>query len=138
MTVFSSSSLIGDQWTSDGSTVITHNPSALNDRVGRYLFADASAVDATVSAAHMAFGQWSVLNSFERGRALSRIARELEHLQEEMALLIAKEQGKPIKESRLEAQRAVDIFDYYASETLRASGQILDSVKPGARIEVTR
>jgi NAD-dependent aldehyde dehydrogenases len=52
----------------------------------------------------------------ERGRVLLRAADALESRSEEIALLLAREGGKPIRDARVEVRRAVSLFRAAAEE----------------------
>lgn len=132
------SGLIGGVWAENGVLVETINPSDISKVSGTYFFQDEKAVELAAEAAKAAFKTWSVLPALQRSRYLSAIAEELAKRKSEMAHIIATEQGKPIIAARIEAQRAVDIFQYYAGEVLRSTGEILESVRPDICIEISR
>ena len=49
-----------------------------------------------------------------------------------------REEGKTLPEGIGEVTRAGHIFKYFAGEALRAHGEVLDSVRPGVKVEITR
>jgi acyl-CoA reductase-like NAD-dependent aldehyde dehydrogenase len=76
-----------------------------------------------------------------RAESLTHISRRLDERQEEVAELIAKEGGKPLKWAKVEAARAVSTFRWAAEECRRDAGQILrlDTDEAlGARIGLVR
>ena len=77
-------------------------------------------VEAAVSSAHETFERESrVLPVHARAEALAHISRRISERAEEVAELIAREGGKPLKWSRIETNRAVSTFRW-AAETIRS------------------
>ncbi|MEM1186166.1 MAG: aldehyde dehydrogenase family protein [Planctomycetota bacterium] len=97
-----------------GRSLATINPATeeqLSD-VGR---ADATDVDAAVSAARAALPAWSALPGLERGKYLFRIARRLQERAREFAVLETMDNGKPIRETRdVDIPLAAAHFFYHA------------------------
>ena len=54
------------------------------------------------------------------------------------ARLLSREEGKTLAEGIGETVRAAQIFDFFAGECLRLTGEILPSVRPGVGVEITR
>ncbi len=52
--------------------------------------------------------------------------------------LLSREEGKTLAEGIGETVRAAQIFDFFAGECLRLTGEILPSVRPGVGVEITR
>ena len=52
--------------------------------------------------------------------------------------LLSREEGKTLPEGIGEAKRAGYIFKFFAGEVVRQDGQLLDSVRPGVSVEITR
>ncbi|PKN58160.1 MAG: hypothetical protein CVU56_07410, partial [Deltaproteobacteria bacterium HGW-Deltaproteobacteria-14] len=71
-----------------------------------------------VAAARRAAPAWAALSVDERLAALRRLARELGPRTESLARAITREMGKPIRESRAEAQSLIDRIDQVAEHQL--------------------
>ena len=71
-----------------------------------------------VAAARRAAPAWAALSVDERLAALRRLARELGPRSESLARAITREMGKPIRESRAEAQSLIDRIDQVAEHQL--------------------
>jgi aldehyde dehydrogenase (NAD+) len=56
----------------------------------------------------------------------------------ELGKLLSREEGKTLAEGIGEAKRAAQIFDFFAGEALRLSGESLPSIRPNISIEITR
>jgi acyl-CoA reductase-like NAD-dependent aldehyde dehydrogenase len=54
------------------------------------------------------------------------------------AKLLSREEGKTLPEGIGEVTRAGQIFDFFAGEVLRLTGEIVPSVRPGVGVEITR
>ena len=61
----------------------------------------------------------------QRAGWLKHVAQEIRHQQESLALLIATEGGKPLKDAKLEVERAAHTFELCAQEALRAKEELL-------------
>ncbi|MCT9809830.1 aldehyde dehydrogenase family protein [Acidovorax sp. Be4] len=130
--------LINGQWTAGKSYSPNINPSDLSDQIGEYAQGDASDVNAAVAAATAAFPAWSVSGIQARHDALARIGAEILARKEELGDLLAREEGKTRPEAMGEVARAGQIFQFFAGECLRLSGETLPSVRPGVGVEITR
>ena len=71
-----------------------------------------------------------------RADALARIGRALSADVDRLGLLIARETGKTLGDSKGEVLRAARLFDFFAGETLRNIGERYASTRPGATVEV--
>lgn len=129
--------LINGQWV--GSTSSANiNPSNTDERVGLYAQADAEDVRSAIAAAKEAFPSWSRSSIIERHAILKKTADEILARKEEIGVLLASEEGKVLGEAIGETVRAAQIFDFFAGEALRLSGEALPSVRPNIGVEITR
>lgn len=131
-------SFVAGQWQDGGEPVALYNPSDLQDEVGVYMHAPVEVVNQAVRAAEAALDAWRGLHAMARSRLLDGIADGLVRRRDELALAIAREQGKPLRDALAEATRAADIFRYFASEAIRQKGYTYASIRPGVRVEVQR
>jgi acyl-CoA reductase-like NAD-dependent aldehyde dehydrogenase len=93
--------------------------------------ADAGDVDAAVRTAAGAFEAWSALAVSRRGEILGRAAGHVgEHLGELTALL-TREQGKTLRDSRIELSKAVDTLMHYAGLSKALRGAHTPGLDPG-------
>lgn len=129
--------LIAGEWvTGDASANI--NPSDTNDVVGEYARASADDTHAAIAAAKAAFPAWSRAPILERHALLKKTGDEIIARKEELGRLLAREEGKTLPEAIGEVTRAGQIFDFFAGEVLRLSGETLPSVRPGIDVDITR
>lgn len=129
--------LIAGAWVG-GDASDNINPSDTNDIVGAYSQASADNVTQAIGAAKAAFPHWSRSGVIERHAILRRAADEIIARKEELGQLLAREEGKTVPEAIAETIRAGQIFDFFAGEALRLTGEMLPSVRPGIGVEVTR
>ncbi|MGF6782455.1 aldehyde dehydrogenase family protein [Paraburkholderia sp. GAS334] len=130
--------LIAGEWV-DGATFSRNvNPSSLNDVIGEYSQADLQQTMCAISAARKAFGSWSLSTPQQRFDILDRAGTAILARKEELGHLLAREEGKTLPEAIGEAGRAGQIFKFFAGEALRLGGEIVQSVRPGMTVEITR
>jgi len=129
---------IGGEWVAGVGYTDNINPSDLSDSIGEYAQADAAQVAQAIEAAHRAFPAWSVSGIQARADSLEKVGLEILARREELGALLAREEGKTRPEAIGEVVRAGNIFKFFAGECLRQSGDLLDSVRPGVSVEVTR
>jgi len=129
--------LIAGEWVS-GDASANINPSNTNDVVGNYARASAEDTKAAIAAARAALPDWSRSGILERHAILKKAGDEILARKEELGRLLAREEGKTLPEAIGEVTRAGQIFDFFAGETLRLSGEVLPSVRPNIGVEITR
>lgn len=129
--------LIDGEWVgSDGVENI--NPSNTAEVVGVYARASAEETRQAIAAAKAAFPAWSRSGILERHAILNKTSQEILARKAELGELLAREEGKTLPEAIGEVTRAAQIFDFFAGECLRQSGEVLASVRPGVGVEITR
>ncbi|MBS0429444.1 MAG: aldehyde dehydrogenase [Proteobacteria bacterium] len=84
-------------------------------------------VDAAVRAAHAAFGEWRKLSGAERAKYLRKAAAVLAEEANDLARLLARENGKPARDA-LQGDLAslVWSFEFFAGQAERLSGSFSD------------
>ncbi|MCA0340482.1 MAG: aldehyde dehydrogenase family protein [Proteobacteria bacterium] len=128
---------IAGEWVS-GDASANINPSNTNDVVGNYARASAEDTKAAIAAARATLPAWSRSGILERHAILKKAGDEILARKEELGCLLAREEGKTLPEAIGEVTRAGQIFDFFAGETLRLSGEVLPSVRPNIGVEITR
>ncbi|MBY3268873.1 aldehyde dehydrogenase family protein [Rhizobium laguerreae] len=129
--------LIAGEWVGSNATK-NINPSDTNEVVG--LYADGSADDTrnAIAAAKAAFPAWSRSGIWERHVILKKTGDEIMARKDELGALLAREEGKTLPEATGEVIRASQIFEFFAGEALRLTGEVLPSVRPNIGVEITR
>jgi betaine-aldehyde dehydrogenase len=89
-------------------------------------------VEAAVAGAQRAWiGGWRDLAPGKRAAVLRSVARKIKEHVEELALLETMCVGKPIMDSRDEADTAAGVFEYYAGAVTRMTGQTIPVSRGG-------
>lgn len=80
-----------------------------------------------------ALRKWSAMAPAKRGSILLTAGRLILEQEKELATLLTKEQGKPIRESILEMRRFVHTLDHYGgmAKSLRTAAVVLDNGRHG-------
>ncbi|MBZ7924843.1 NAD-dependent succinate-semialdehyde dehydrogenase [Ensifer adhaerens] len=80
--------------------------------------------------------RWAKVSGWERSVFLRRIATEMRALSEDAVRDMSAETGKPIAEAAGEWNAAIDQFDWFADESRRIFGHVLDGRHPDVRLNV--
>jgi succinate-semialdehyde dehydrogenase / glutarate-semialdehyde dehydrogenase len=111
---------------------------ATGELIGRVPDLGAAETVLAIDAAQRAFQSWSKLIAKERSRLLRRWHDLILAHTDELALLLTKEQGKPLAEARGEIVYGAAFVEYFAEEAKRVYGETIPSHKTDARIIVQR
>ena len=129
---------IAGEWLEGADATENVNPSDTRDVVGLYVRAGRDQAEQAIAAAHAAAPRWAALTPLERSEALDKVGSEIGARKEELALLLAREEGKALADARGEVVRAAQIFKFFAGEALRVPGELLASTRPDMTVELTR
>jgi acyl-CoA reductase-like NAD-dependent aldehyde dehydrogenase len=129
---------INGAWAEAGEPASNINPSNVADIVGEYARANEPQVRAAIAAARAAFPAWARGGIQARADMLDRIGNEILARKEELGVLLSREEGKTKPEGIGEAMRAGYLFKFFAGEVVRLAGEVLPSVRPGIKVEITR
>ncbi len=128
---------IGGAWVG-GEATPDVNPSNTDAVVGLFARATAEDAKAAIAAAKNAFPTWSRSGIQQRHDVLKAASDEILARREEIGRLLSQEEGKTLAEGIGETVRAGQIFDFFAGECLRLSGETVPSVRPGIEVSMTR
>ena len=129
---------IGGSWVDGVSNKDNINPSDTSDVVGSYAQGDAELAEQAITAAKDALPGWRASGIQARHDILMKIGTEILARKEELGRLLSQEEGKTLPEGIGEAARAGQIFQFFAGECLRQTGDKLASVRPGLDVEMVR
>ncbi|HVZ29998.1 MAG TPA: aldehyde dehydrogenase family protein [Asticcacaulis sp.] len=130
--------LINGEWVTTSATFNDINPSDTNDVIGVYARAGEAEVKAAIAAAREAFKTWQFSTPQQRFDILDAAGSEILARKAELGALLSREEGKTLPEGIGEVTRAGHIMKFFAGEALRAHGEVLDSVRPNVKVEITR
>jgi succinate-semialdehyde dehydrogenase/glutarate-semialdehyde dehydrogenase len=91
-----------------------------------------------IDAAHAAMGPWAKKTAAERARLMRRWFDLMMANQEDLAVIMTAEQGKPLAESRGEIAYAASFIEWFAEEGKRLYGDIIPGHQADKRIMVLR
>ncbi|MGO3147456.1 MAG: aldehyde dehydrogenase family protein [Leucobacter sp.] len=129
---------IGGEWVPSlsGGTVEVHDP-ATGELVGTSAVANAADVDRAVTSAQEGFRRWNLLTADERADILLRAAALIDERVDEIAVLLTREQGKPVPDSVKEIAFGAQVIRYYAEQGRRVFGSIRPTSRKDIRSLVT-
>ena len=129
--------LIGGEWVQASGTLAVEDPST-----GELLaeVADATEQDAlaALDAAVAAQPSWGEHPPRERGEILRRAYEEIVARQDELALLMTLEMGKPLAESRAEVTYAAEFLRWFSEEAVRIEGRYANAPNGASRLLVMK
>ena len=108
----------------DESWIEVNNP-ATGEYIDKVPRGSKEDVNAAVEAADAAFGAWSQKTTRDRGLILGRAAELIRRDHKDLARLLTREQGKPIRESTDEVRGCANILEYYASIAGQPEGEAI-------------
>lgn len=97
---------------------------ATREPVGSTLLADDATVDQAVAVAEKTAPKMAALGAEERAGILERAATLIEARVEDMAILLTREQGKPVADNRKEILFGAKVLRYNAGEATRIGGSL--------------
>jgi len=108
----------------NGTTFEDSNPANRVDILGSFPRSDHRDVDRAVEEAKASYARWRREPAARRAEILFRTGELMGRRKEELALLITRETGKLLRESRDEVQQAIDTIYFVAGEGRRLYGAI--------------
>jgi succinate-semialdehyde dehydrogenase/glutarate-semialdehyde dehydrogenase len=137
--LFREQALIDGRWASadaDG-TIAVRNP-ATGGRLGSVPNMGAAETRRAIEAAARALPAWSARTAKDRAQLLRRWYDLMMKHQEDLAVLMTAEQGKPLAESKGEIAYAASFIEWFAEEAKRLYGDVIPGHQPDKRILVLR
>ncbi len=137
--LFRTRCFIGGEWADadSGETVAIHNP-ATGEQLGTIPKMGAVETRRAIEAANAALPAWRALTAAARSRVLRKWFELIVEHQDDLALLMTSEQGKPLAEARGEVLYAASFIEWFAEEGKRIYGDVIPGHQPDKRIVVTK
>ncbi|HEV2566326.1 MAG TPA: NAD-dependent succinate-semialdehyde dehydrogenase [Microvirga sp.] len=120
---------------STGESEPVLNP-ATGESIGRVAYASSEDLDEVVATAARGFREWRTVLPWERGRILKKAADILRADVEAVARTLTLEQGKPLDQARVEAERSADFLEWGGEQARRIADRVVAGRTPGSRIEI--
>lgn len=121
----------------DGTVLSVENP-ATGEKIGMVPRMLAAETRRAIAAANHALKPWSQMTGKARSQILRRWYELMLVHQEDLALLMTLEQGKPLSESRAEIVYAASFLEWFAEEAKRVYGDTIPGHQPDKRIVVLK
>jgi succinate-semialdehyde dehydrogenase/glutarate-semialdehyde dehydrogenase len=139
MSLFRQQAFIGGRWedADSGETVRVVNP-ATGETVGAVPHMGVNETRRAIEAAERALPDWRARTAKERAQLLRKWFELMMANQEDLAVLMTVEQGKPLAESRGEIAYAASFLEWFAEEGKRAYGDVIPSHGRDKRIVVLK
>ncbi len=118
---------IANQWVAPatGATLPMIDP-ADGEAFAAIAFGTAEDIDRAVKAArHARDGVWGKLAPVEKGRLLARLSRAIVDHSEELALLEARDCGKPMRQARADVTACARYFEFYGGACDKFHGETI-------------
>src|SRR6202051_1766174 len=121
----------------NGGTLSVPNPST-SEKLGLRLNTAAAESRRAIAGAGAALPAWAARTAKDRAAALRRWFELLLVHQEDLAMLMTAEQGKPLAESKGEIVYAASFIEWFAEEAKRLYGDVIPGHQADKRILVLR
>jgi len=127
------------QWIAadDGATVSVTNP-ATGAELGRVPRMGGAETRRAIAAAEAALPAWRARTAQDRGQILRRWFELMLAHQDDLAVLMTAEQGKPLAEARGEIAYAASFLEWFAEEGRRVYGDVIPSFATDKRLVVLK
>ncbi len=131
--------LIDGHWVqADSGRMITVRNPANGEIVGEVPSMGRAETKRAIEAAYVAQKAWRKMTAKERQKPLRRLFDLMMANQEDLAVIMTAEQGKPLAESRGEIAYAASFIEFFAEEAKRVYGDTIPQHLPGRRIIVQK
>ncbi len=139
MGLFRQQCYIDGQWADadDKSTLAVYNP-ADGQQIGTVPGMGAAETRRAIEAAHAAWPAWRAKTAKERAAVLRKWFELMMANQEDLAVLMTVEQGKPLTESRGEIAYGASFIEWFAEEGKRVYGDTIPAQAADRRIVVIK
>lgn len=128
---------INGEWVKTANKLEVRNP-ATNEVIEAVSTVGKVETEFAISSAKRAFKSWKKTTFPQRVKYLEKVSYLLEKQSEELAQIITKENGKPIKDARAEVKDGIAFIDWYAEEAKRVYGDVLPASHKDKKLLVIR
>ena len=130
---------VGGRWidADDGATLDVNDPASGNT-LGTVPRLGTAETRRAIEAANTAWPAWRGLTAKERSQRLRRWFDLMMEHQEDLAMIMTREQGKSLTESRGEIAYAASFIEWFAEEGKRVYGDTIPNSLPDRRIVVLK
>jgi len=126
---------VAGEWVNadDGATVAVVNP-ATGETLGTVPMCGAAETQRAIAAAEVAQRAWAQVSAKDRAQVLRKLNDLMLANQDDLALIMTSEQGKPLAESKGEIAYAASFIEWFADEARRVYGDTIPATSGDKRI----
>jgi len=137
--LFRSQCFVAGEWIDalNNRTIDVHNP-ATGELIGTVPALGREETARAIAAADAAWPGWRSMTAHERSRIIRRWYDLIVEHQDDLAMIMTMEQGKPLAESKGEILYGASFVEWFAEEAKRVYGDIIPMGQPGKRIIVIK
>ncbi|HEX3984071.1 MAG TPA: NADP-dependent succinate-semialdehyde dehydrogenase, partial [Acidisoma sp.] len=137
--LFRQANLLDGEWiqADSGETIAVTNP-ATGAVIGHIPAMGAAETRRAIDAAFRAQKAWAAKLAKERSAILRRLFNLMMENQDDLAIIMTAEQGKPLAESKGEIAYAASFIEWFAEEAKRVYGDVIPEPMANRRILVTK
>ncbi len=128
----------GERIASDSGAEFSVRDPATDQEIANVPLLTKHQVESAITAASEAWPAWRSMTAAERGELIRALSSLMKRDAERLALLMTREQGKPLAEARGEIAYATAFLDWSAEEGKRIYGETIPASSPDKRILVLR
>ena len=138
-TLFREDAFINGKWVKakSGATFSVNNP-ATGDIIANVTNLDSGDAELAIAAAEQALSSWRSKTAKDRAMVMRKWFDLIIANTEDLAILMTLEQGKPLVESRGEVAYGASFVEWFAEESKRVTGAILESTWGDKRMLVLK
>ncbi|GAA5784592.1 NAD-dependent succinate-semialdehyde dehydrogenase [Chitiniphilus shinanonensis] len=129
--------MIDGRWHATAARFAVHDP-ATGEILARVARCGRDETRAAIAAAEAALPNWRATPAKSRATVLRRWYELLMVRRDEIAVLLTREQGKPLAESQGEVAYAASFIEWFAEEARRIAGDVLEHPQADRRILVLK
>lgn len=139
LTLLRNQAFIAGSWrdATGGAHSVVTDP-ATNEVLGYVPDLGSLEIQEAIDSSALAFELWRKTAPAERSRLLRQMAALIEKHSAELAMLLTREQGKPLREAEAEIRYGRSYFEWFAEEALRIYGDTIPSSHPERRLLVLK
>ncbi|MEA2115834.1 MAG: NAD-dependent succinate-semialdehyde dehydrogenase [Thermodesulfobacteriota bacterium] len=137
--LFRNQCFVAGEWidAQNNRTIDVHNP-ATGELIGTVPALGREETAGAIAAADAAWPAWRLKTAHERSRLVRRWYDLIVEHQDDLAMIMTAEQGKPLAESLGEVLYGASFVEWFAEEAKRVYGDIIPMGQPGKRIIVIK
>ncbi len=131
--LFQEKNFIGGKFVDSKNYIEVFNPST-QASIGKVLNLEISQVQEAINSAEKSLSKWQKLTGKERAKILHKWYELILENQDDLAIILTSEQGKPLSEARGEILYGANFVEWFAEEAKRIRGDVILAPKENQKI----